>query len=288
MTNKWNMIVDVAKCNGCYNCALAAKDEYVGNAEPGYFAPQPRHGQDWIKVEERERGQAPVVEVTYLPTMCNHCDDAPCLRVAKNGAVTKRGDGIVIIDPDKAKGQRQIVDACPYGSVYWNEELEIPQHWPFDAHLLDRGWKRPRSVDVCATGALKAVKITDAEMKALAADQGLAPLHPEYGTKPRVYYKSLSGANEVFVAGAAFHQAQGVRECAADAKVVLRRNGQVVATAVTDDFGEFKLPGLPAGSDGYDLSVERDGLGAVHRFALGKESIFIGSLELTKAQKVTN
>ena len=43
----------------------------------------------------------------------------------------KRDDGIVIFDPEKSKGQRQLVDACPHGAVWWNEEKQIPQIWTF-------------------------------------------------------------------------------------------------------------------------------------------------------------
>ena len=53
----------------------------------------------------------------------------------------KRDDGIVLIDPVKAKGRQDLVDACPYGHIWWNEELKVPQAWPFDAHLLDQGWQ---------------------------------------------------------------------------------------------------------------------------------------------------
>ena len=76
----------------------------------------------------------PMIDIAYVPTMCNHCDDAPCM--AKGGdAIKKRDDGIVIIDPVKAKGRKELVEACPYGHIWWNEELQLPQAWPFDAHL---------------------------------------------------------------------------------------------------------------------------------------------------------
>jgi Fe-S-cluster-containing dehydrogenase component len=71
------------------------------------------------------------------------------MKAATDGAVRKRPDGIVIIDPVKSKGQKQIVDACPYGAVTWNEEKQIPQAWPFDAHLLDHGWTRTRAEQAC-------------------------------------------------------------------------------------------------------------------------------------------
>ena len=112
--NKWNMIIDVAECTNCNLCTLAAMDEYVGNEFPGYSAPMPKHGHKWINILQKERGQVPAVDVAYVPTMCNHCDDAPCVAKGK-GAVQKRGDGIVLIDPVKAKGRKDLVDACPYG-----------------------------------------------------------------------------------------------------------------------------------------------------------------------------
>ena len=126
---KWNMIIDVAECTNCNLCTLATMDEYVGNDWPGYSTPMPKHGHKWINILQKERGQvgqSPMIDIAYVPTMCNHCDDAPC--VAKGGdAVTKRDDGIVLIDPDKAKGRKDLVDACPYGHIWWNEEHQVPQ-----------------------------------------------------------------------------------------------------------------------------------------------------------------
>src|SRR5437660_3624023 len=127
---KWNMIIDVAECTNCNLCTLAIMDEYVGNDWPGYTRPMPRHGHKWINILQKERGQVPMIDIAYVPTMCNHCDDAPCIAKA-GGAIKKRDDGIVLIDPEKAKGRRDLVDACPYGHIWWNEEFQVPQHWPF-------------------------------------------------------------------------------------------------------------------------------------------------------------
>ncbi len=89
--------------------------------------------------------------------MCNQCDNAPC--VAKGGgAVKKRDDGIVLIDPDKAKGRKDLVDACPYGHIWWNEEHQVPQAWNFDAHLIDQGWQQTRGHQSCPTGAMRAIR----------------------------------------------------------------------------------------------------------------------------------
>ena len=146
MSAKWNMIVDIERCNNCRACFLAVKDEHTGNDFPGYAAEQPAMGANWLDIQRKERGSYPVVDAHFMPVMCNHCDDAPCMKAATNDAVRKRPDGIVIIDPEKAKGQKQIVDACPYGAVSWNEELQIPQAGIFDAQLLDEGWLGPDPV----------------------------------------------------------------------------------------------------------------------------------------------
>src|SRR5215510_8494796 len=69
---KWNMVIDVAECTNCKLCTLAAMDEYVGNEWPGYAKPMPKHGHRWIDILQKERGQVPMIDVAYLPTMCNH------------------------------------------------------------------------------------------------------------------------------------------------------------------------------------------------------------------------
>lgn len=119
-------IFDAAKCNGCRNCQLACKDEHVDNEWLPYSKPQPDTGQFWTRIEERIRGQVPKVKIAYIMHMCQHCDGAPCMSAAPE-AVYKRDDGLVIIDPSKAKGHKELVEACPYGAIFWNEELEIPQ-----------------------------------------------------------------------------------------------------------------------------------------------------------------
>ena len=106
---KWNLIIDVEKCEDCNNCFLACKDEHVDNDWPGYSLPQPLHGHRWMNIMRKERGQFPMIDVAYLPIPCMHCDRAPCIEAAKGGAVYKRDDGIVIIDPEKAPMIQQAI-----------------------------------------------------------------------------------------------------------------------------------------------------------------------------------
>lgn len=251
---KWNMIVDVERCENCYNCFIATKDEHVGNDHSPYAAPQPAHGHHWIKLNASERGQAPMVEANFMPTMCNHCDDAPCMKVAENGAVIKRPDGIVIIDPVKSKGQKQIVEACPYSAIDWNEELQIPQKWIFDAHLLDKGWTRPRAEQVCPTGALRSVKTEDKVMEKMVVEEKLEVLKPELETKPRVYYKNLHLMTSYFVGGTAVSAKDD--DVVIGAKVTLSHDGKIIAQTETDAFGEFKIDGLPAKKGSFLVEIK--------------------------------
>ena len=277
---KWNLIVDVAKCTNCNCCTLASQDEHVGNEFAGYSAPMPKHGHRWIDIHSKERGSGPLMDVAYLPVMCQHCDDAPCMKAAKNGAVTKRPDGIVHIDPVKAKGQKAIAEACPYGAVKWNEELQLPQHWFFDAHLLDRGWKEPRCAQVCATGALKAVSATDEEMAAIKAKEGLRELLPDSATKPRVHYKNLGRYTHEFIGGTIIKTVNGVTECVANAKIKLESSGSVVGEAVTDAYGEFKIDGLLPDSGRYRVVIEVAGREAKRLDVELKKSVYVGRIDL--------
>ena len=170
----------------------------------------------------------PMIDIAYVPTMCNHCDNAPCM--AKGGdAVKKRDDGIMLIDPEKAKGRKDLVEACPYGHIWWNEELQLPQIWPFDAHLLDQGWQQTRGQQSCPTGAMRAIKVEDAEMARMARDEGLEVMKPEAGTKPRVYYRNLWRYSKCFIGGTLAAEASGVVDCVEGASVRLMKGGRTVA-----------------------------------------------------------
>lgn len=274
---KWNMIVDVAKCNNCYNCFVGTKDEYVGNEHKGYTAPQPLHGHQWIDIKRAEGGQWPMVETQFRPEMCNHCDDAPCMKVAKNGAITKRADGIVIIDPVKSKGQKEIVDACPYGAVFWNEELDIPQAWPFDAHLLDNGWDKTKAETCCPTDVLKSVKVTDSEMLRIVDEQELSTLGSRDGAKPRVYYKNATTFDYAFIGGSVITHKNNVEDCVSGAIVVAKHDGKEIGRSETDAFGDFKIEKLTKGLGKVTLDIQYNGATQSHETQLD-ESIYIGTV----------
>ena len=249
---KYGMVIDVSRCTACYCCFAACKDEYWENDYPSYSAAQPRFGQFWINVIKKERGIYPCVRVAYVPVLCVHCDDAPCIKAAKNGAVYKRPDGIVIIDPKKAAGQKQIVDACPYNVIFWNEEKKLPQKCTFCVHRLDEG-KVPRCVLSCPSGALKFGDLDDAksEVSKLVASGKTESLYPQYKTAPKVYYMNVP---KIFIAGSVVYGDKN--ECAEGATVTLTSNGKVTKTTA-NTFGDFMFDGLAVGK--YSVKIECKG-----------------------------
>jgi Fe-S-cluster-containing dehydrogenase component len=251
---KWNLIIDIAKCEECNNCFLACKDEHVENDFPPYSVAQPKHGHRWIDIFVKERGQFPKIDVVNLPVMCMHCDDARCVQKA-GGAVYKMNNGIVIIDPEKAKGLKELVDACPYGAIWWNEEKKVAQKCTLCAHLLAEGWKEPRCVQACPTGAMRFVNVEDAQMEQMSKQENLEVLHPEYETRPRVYYKNLYLYTRCFIAGDVAFGRNGFVECAEGARVTLSKDSQKIGEALSDNYGDFKFDGLQEQSGRYALEV---------------------------------
>src|SRR5262249_9656001 len=135
------------------------------------------------------------------------------------------------------------------------EAERLPQAWPFDAHLLDAGWERTRASQVCPTQAIRTVRADDAEMAKMAAEEKLEVLHPEYRTKPRVWYKNLDRWDKAFVGGSVAGDVGGVTECIEGASVVLKRGGQTVAETRSDPYGDFKFRGLDEDSGAYEIEV---------------------------------
>lgn len=240
-------VFDIAKCSGCYCCQLACKDEHCNNDFTPIAKPQPDIGQFWIKVNDYVNGSAPKVKVHYVPELCNHCENPACMAAAKNGAVYQREDGLVIIDPEKAVGQKQIADACPYGAIYWNEELDIPQKCTGCAHLLDNGYAKPRCVEMCPTEAL--VFGDEDELQDLIV--GAAVMQPETGLKPRVYYRNIPGQ---FIAGTVYDPVE--KEVIIGAKCRAITGGKLYTT-VTDEYGDFWFRDLPVGV--FDVHIEAKG-----------------------------
>jgi Fe-S-cluster-containing dehydrogenase component len=275
---RWNMIVDVAKCHDCNNCFLACKDEYFENDYLPYSVSQPRHGHRWMDILRKEQGQFPKVHVAYLPYPCMHCDEAPCIDKSR-GAIYKREDGIVIIDPGKARGKKEILKTCPYDVIYWNEEKKVPQKCTFCVHLLEDGWKEPRCVQSCPTVAMAFVQTEDSEMEKIKQSENLEVYRPEYKARPRVYYKNLHKYTKCFIAGSV--ALKDTDECAEGAKVTLRKESKKAAgEALTNNYGDFRIDNLEKESGKYRLVIQYPGHKKKELSVELKTSINLGTIFL--------
>ncbi|SLM31701.1 putative pyrogallol hydroxytransferase small subunit [Desulfamplus magnetovallimortis] len=273
------ILIDVNRCTGCYNCFLACRDEHFGNDYLPYSAAQPLNGQFWMRINEIERGKFPRPKLSHIPNACMHCEAAPCISAAKNGAVYKRDDGIVVIDPEKAKGQKDIVNACPYRAIYWNEELEIPQKCTMCVHRLEEGEKMPRCVESCPTGAMYFGDIDDpeSEISKVTKVSKTESFHPEYGTAPSVKY---IGIPKRFVAGEVVLSDQQ-EECAEGVKIILEGNGEK-REILSDAYGDFEFEGLEKNS-AYSITVEKDGYDSCKAEFFTRTDVNLGEIVISPA-----
>jgi molybdopterin-containing oxidoreductase family iron-sulfur binding subunit len=173
-------------------CVLACKQENLT-----------RPGIHWTKMLELE---SPTLDqITYVRHACMHCDDPPCVEACSAEAISKRADGIVLIDQKKCVGSGACVDACPYGVPRLNpkEEYFPGNTMPYEknaapfriqmagkaskctlcAHRVDMG-KEPACVEGCPSKALIFGDLDDSQSpirkrlwqsKQLLADQGTHP-----------------------------------------------------------------------------------------------------------------
>ncbi len=273
---RYSILIDVTKCTGCYNCFLACRDEYYGNDYPSYSAAQPLDGQFWMQIKEIERGTYPKPKAAYIPTPCMHCESAPCMDAAKDGAVYRRDDGIVIIDPEKAQGQDAIAKACPYRVIYWNAEKQVPQKCTLCAHRLDEGEKQPRCVESCPTGALVFGDLDDpnSDIAKLATEANTGELHPEFQAQPLVKYIGLP---KRFVAGEVVLQ-DNLGECAEGVKVSLSGGGVSLETK-TDLYGDFEFEGLEK-NEQYQIDIAADGYAARQIAFMTRKDVNLGEIVL--------
>jgi len=105
------MVIDLHRCVGCSACDIACKNE---NNVPADF--------HWSNHIIETEGQFPDVRYRYIPTLCNHCKDAPCVKACPTKAMYKADNGLTLHNADDCIGCKACQLACPYGAIYFNEE----------------------------------------------------------------------------------------------------------------------------------------------------------------------
>lgn len=267
-------IIDIGKCNGCHACQVVCKDEHVGNDWTPIAKSQPDTGQFWLKLTQRVRGTVPKVKVAYRPHLCMHCDDAPCMEACPvEGAIYKREDGLVIVDPVQCSGCRNCVDVCPYDIIYFNEELNIAQKCTGCAHLLDDGWEVPRCVDACPTEAMRFMD--EKEASEIIADAQVWKPELKDALNPRLYYVNLPGR---FIAGTVYDPVD--KEVIINAECTLTEvDSKEIFCVKTNNYGDFWFEGLTESK--FDLQIRKDGI--VESFTgldTAKKDINLGDIPL--------
>ena len=116
---KWGMAIDIDRCDGCNACVVACRTE---NNVPTAGPEQTENGRaiEWIRVERHVEGEFPNVRVRFVPVMCVHCDEAPCVKVCPVSATYETPDGLNAQIHPRCIGTRACGQACPYTVRYFN------------------------------------------------------------------------------------------------------------------------------------------------------------------------
>lgn len=219
------MVIDTNRCVGCWTCAVACKE--INNEPLGFWwnrilttGPNQSTASAAPASENIDvpRGTYPDVEMAYLPVACQHCNDAPCVKVCPVQATFRRDDGTVLIDYERCIGCRYCMAACLYGVRIFNwgdaeyapggvvgygqdyrsdgrlvftpeRPVGVVEKCTFCVERIDVG-EQPFCCETCPVGARVFGDLNDAdsEVSQLVNEGGAVQLHPELGTDPNVYY----------------------------------------------------------------------------------------------------
>jgi tetrathionate reductase subunit B len=197
-------LVDVSKCIGCGSCVRACERE---NDVPKHFY------RTWIEryhvsrtgelfVDSPDGGHdgfdpltlgADVTKAFFVPKLCNHCKNTPCVQLCPVGASFVSPDGLVLVDEERCIGCSYCVQACPYGSRFIHPETHTASKCTLCYHRLVRG-ETTACVQNCPTGArmLGDAKRMGDKVSEIIATTQVHLLKPELHTEPQCYYLGLT------------------------------------------------------------------------------------------------
>ncbi len=185
MAKQLAFYVDLNKCSGCKACQIACKDRSSLPVGVRWRRVFQYEGGEWVD----QNGQMiPSNVYAYsVSSACMHCEKPICMDVCPTSAISKRDDGIVLINADMCIGCRYCSWACPYGAPQFNEELNVMTKCDMCHDLVDKG-ERPACVESCPYRAMDFGPLNEIREKyGTFADP--APLPDPTITKPAVVYK---------------------------------------------------------------------------------------------------
>ena len=170
------MVVDLRRCIGCHACSVSCKTE---NEVPlGGFLTRVRYLEQPVKET-----------LSFLPLLCMHCQDAPCLKACPTQAVTRLNDGRVVIDQDKCCGMKACIAACPYGAIYIDPNSGHADKCDLCTHRTSLNMN-PACVASCPTQTLRFGDLDDPNdpVAQYAKEHNAKPFKADAGTQPSVLY----------------------------------------------------------------------------------------------------
>ena len=185
---QYGMVIDVRRCIGCHACTVACKSEFDVPL-----------GENRTWVEYVEKGVYPHVGRSFLPRLCNHCSEPPCVSVCPTNATWKREqDGIVVIDNGLCIGCKYCIQACPYDARFLNPVTGFADKCDFCIHRVSKGLA-PSCVNTCVGGAriFGDLADPDSDISKVIASNQVTVLRREMGTFPNVYYIGADYTDEL-------------------------------------------------------------------------------------------
>jgi len=172
-------LVDLSLCMGCKGCEGACKAE---NNVPV---------NSWrLRVKYVDAGLYPEVKRAFTPMRCNHCDNAPCVRICPVSALHTLANGIVNVDKDRCIGCAACMMACPYGAIYMDPETNTADKCTYCAHRIEAGLE-PACVVTCPTEANIFGDLDEPNSlisRYIANHRDVRVRKPEKGTVPKHFY----------------------------------------------------------------------------------------------------
>ena len=176
---------DASACTGCKACQIACQDKNRLTADVLWRRVFQYGGGNWME-DNKIQGlfRANDIYSYSVSTACMHCQDPLCVEVCPAAAITKREDGIVLIDTNKCLGCRYCEWACPYGAPRFNEVEKVMTKCTFCEDLLAQG-ENPACVDACVMRALDFGELDELREKYGDLD-AIEPLPASNITKPSI------------------------------------------------------------------------------------------------------